>query len=218
MNSTFIILGPPGSGKSTQAEYLAKTFKLNFLSTGNIIHSEINKGGKFGKLLDKYIASGGLVPDKIVIEKILKPKIKTLDCKKGFVFEGIPRNLKQVHTLERYLSKNGISRPWLIYLTVKKETTYKRLALRRFCPVCSINYCPSDLEYKQNKCSRCHKKLLIREDDLDKKAIKKRLNIYHKRTKPVIYYYQTRKKIIKINGEYSIEKIHKDIISKVKKI
>lgn len=213
-----IILGPQGSGKSTQAELLVKKYAYNLISSGNILRTLIKKNNLLAKKLSKYVSQGKLVPVGILINKVWLPHFKKINLSFGLIIEGTPRNISQAHIVEHFLLKQKLSKPWLIYLKIRKKTIYQRLKVRKICVKCNMNFKPGDTGYNKKKCIKCNGKLVIRQDDTNSKSIEKRIKIFYKNTKKVINYYRKKKRLIQIDGEQSITDIHKNIVSKIKKI
>ena len=205
-----VMLGPQGSGKGTQAELLSKKLRLPIVAVGKIYREEIKKKTLLGQKASKYVLNGLLVPEKFT-EEILKKELKKNKYKCGAIFDGFPRNLKQ---LKFFLKRVNID--FVILIKISQKLSIKRLSARRACPNCGENY---NLLTKRPKkdliCDRCGHKLSQRADDYPA-AIKKRLKIYNQRTLPLLKYFGQRGKLIKVNGEQRIEKVFKDIIKILK--
>lgn len=204
-----IILGPQGAGKGTQAKLLAQKYQLPHLSVGKLFRSEMRNKTKYGKKVANFVNAGKLVPLSIV-EDLLKKELTKSKYKKGIILDGFPRDLTQVNFLRKLIEID-----YLILITLSQKDSIKRLGCRRVC-VCGELY---NICLKKPKvdtlCDVCGKKLFRREDDYPQ-AIKKRLAIYKTETRPVIDYYKKQKKMIKVNGNQSILKVHKDIVKLLK--
>lgn len=198
-----VFLGPQGSGKGTQAKIISEILNILHISTGDLLRSA---EGELRKQIDGYILKGQLVPDELII-KILKERISNPDCKKGFILDGFPRNLKQADELER---SNEIDKYFEIF--IGDDEAVRRLSGRRNCKNCqaiyNINTAPKPLI--NGKCDKCNGDLFQREDD-NTEAIKKRLEIYHNETNSIIDKYD----IIRINGKQKIERVTHDILDKL---
>jgi adenylate kinase len=196
-------MGIQGSGKGTQAKVISEILSIPHISTGDLLR---NAEGELRKQIDEYILKGQLVPDKLMIE-ILKERISKPDCKKGFILDCFPRNLNQADELEKQIE---IDKYLEIFITDGEAV--KRLSGRWNCNNCRIAYnvitAPKPEEY--GKCNNCKGKLTQREDDKED-AIKKRLEIYHNETEPIIEKYD----VIRINGQQKIEKVTHDILEKL---
>jgi len=197
-----ILIGPQGSGKGTQADLISDKYKIPHIPVGNILLDNIKMNTDLGKLAKPYYDKGKLVPIEVVSD-LIKQRIKKKDCIKGFILDGYPRTIEQANLLEQFTEIDII-----ILIELPKEKVYERISKRYMCK-CGANY---HLVYKPSKvkgvCDKCRGKLFRREDDTIP-AIKKRLEIYNKETKPLIKYYG--KKVIRINGDQPIPKVFEDI-------
>ena len=197
-----VVLGPPGAGKGTQAEMLERELGLKHLSTGDILREEVRKGTELGKRAEKYMKSGELVPDDLIVE-MMEKEISKYD---NFVLDGFPRNLKQAEALDKMCRIDKV-----ILLEVPDEVILERLSLRRSCPKCNRVY---HLKYnppKENEiCDYCGAKLYQRDDDKEE-VIKKRLEVYRKETEPIAKFYREKGILVKVNGSKSKEEIFSDI-------
>ena len=203
----FLFVGVQASGKGTQAKIVAEKLNLCHISTGDILRAAT---GELKELADAYIKKGKLVPSKIII-RILKERIKRPDCKNGIILDGFPRNLEQAEHLEEIMQIDNV-----FEIRITDETAKKRLMGRWNCKKCNISYntitCPKPK--KDHICDVCGSGLYQREDDKDEETIKKRLEIYHQDTEPILKKYK--EKLISINGKQSIEKITNDILESLK--
>ena len=199
-----ILLGPPGSGKGTQAERLSQVLRLTHISTGDILRNAIAKGEPLGVKAKEYTTRGTLVPDEIMIG-IIKNRIQQKDCGRGCILDGFPRTVEQARVLDTVVPK--IDK--IINIDVPEDVLIKRLASRRTCQQCGANY---NLEYQPPKtdarCDVCGGNLYQRPDD-QPETIKQRLKVYEEQTKPILDYYQKRLKTV--SGDQSIEGVFKEI-------
>jgi len=202
-----VFIGPPASGKGTQAELLAKKLKLPLISSGNLFRWHIKNKTKLGQKIKKIINAGKLVSDKLT-NKIIKDKI--LKQKRGFILDGYPRTINQAQALAKITDLDIVFEIW-----ISRAETFKRLTGRRVCQ-CGATY---HLIYSPPKndeiCDKCGRKLFIRDDD-KKQRVAVRLKIYHQQTEPLIKFYQKQGILVKINGEQPIPDVFKDIIKKLK--
>jgi len=209
-----VLLGPPGSGKGTQAELLSKKYEIPHIAMGDILREEVAKKTPLGEKVNVYMSKGELVPDEIVIE-VLKKRIQEADCKNGFILDGFPRTLNQAKALDNMLSELNIKIDVAVYIDVPDEEIMRRLSLRRTCKVCGKVY---NLHYnppKQNgKCDVCGGELIIRNDDKPE-VIKNRLRVYNERTRPLVDYYDHHKLLIRVSGVDSIDKVFHQIVEKL---
>lgn len=209
-----ILLGPPGSGKGTQAEMLSKTYGIPHISTGDILREEVMKGTSLGEKVKVYMNKGELVPDELVIE-ILKKRLQEPDCKKGFILDGFPRNLRQAKALDIILSDVNLKIDAVVYIDVTDEEIMRRLSLRRTCKVCGRVY---NLYYNppkyDEKCDICGGELFIRDDDKPE-VIERRLKVFNEETKPLIEYYEEKRLLVRISGMSSIDDVFRHIAEKL---
>ncbi|MEO0275349.1 MAG: adenylate kinase [candidate division WOR-3 bacterium] len=197
----FVFIGPPGSGKGTQARKLAEFLNYSFISTGDILREEVKKNTKIGKFAKEYMEKGLLVPDDLML-KIIKKNLK-----KGirFILDGFPRTIEQAKGLDEILKKKSLKIEKVFYLNVDEDEIIKRLSSRRVCPLCKRIYNLLIEKPKNNEiCDVCNVKLIIRDDDKED-VIKKRIEVYKKDTEKLIEYYKN--KIIEIDGKGRPEEI-----------
>lgn len=200
-----ILLGPQGSGKGTQAGLLSKKLNVPKITTGDILRDNEKEGTKLGKLASSYMNKGKLIPDE-TINKIVEERLNKENCKKGFVLDGYPRNVKQAEMLKKMTDID-----FVIEIAISDKEAIKRISGRRSCKcgeVYHISYNPSKVP---ETCDKCGSRLFQRDDDKEE-LVKKRLEIYHKETEPLTEFYKD--KHIRIDGEQSIEKVFEDIIMK----
>ncbi len=216
-----ILLGPPGSGKGTQASLLSEKYGIPSISTGDILRQSIESQEKLGLKAKKYMDEGALVPNELVIE-IVKSRLVKPDCKRGFILDGFPRTVTQAEALDSLLDNPlppftkrdslDYSLSAVVNIDVKDEVVIERLSGRRTCRTCSQIYHIVSLPPKTvGICNNCGGTLYQRDDDKPE-AIKKRMEVYTIQTTPLIRYYQEKRKLISINGDREIKEIHEDII------
>jgi adenylate kinase len=192
-----IIIGPPASGKGTQAEKIAKKLGIKHISTGEIFR-KIND-----EEIAKYLVSGRLLPDELVF-KVVKEEIDNIE---EFILDGFPRNLNQAKILDKFLEEKNKEIDHVIYLRVPDEIVIKRITSRRVCTKCGKNYNLIANPPKDNKCE-CGGKIIQREDDKEE-VIRTRLKIFKKITQPVLDHYMS--KLIVVDGNQDIDKVFEDI-------
>jgi len=201
MLNQFILLGPPGSGKGTQAKVLADKLKVPHISTGDIFRDHITRQTELGKQVDSILQQGSLVTDDIT-NKIVADRLQQADAASGFVFDGYPRNLVQAEFLYRlYPQVRAIN------LAVPDDELVKRIASRRTCAKCGAIY---NLIFKAPRqvgiCDLDGGELQQRADEVES-TVRDRLVVYHKQTEPLINYYQTKGTLINIDGQPPIAEV-----------
>lgn len=203
-----VFLGPPGSGKGTQAKGVADNFKLTHLSTGDAFRDAIDGGTELGREIKAYVDGGKLVPDELV-SKVVFEKISSL--KGGFLLDGYPRTVDQARALGAFAKKSGASIDAVIFFDVAFDELVKRLSARRQCPKCKAVF---NLETKPTKvkdvCDMCGSALVHRPDD-QPQIVEERLKVYSRQTEPVLDFYKAHPGFRKVNAAQPIEKVAADI-------
>lgn len=195
-----IMLGPPGAGKGTQAEFLSEKYGIPQISTGAIIRSVIASGSEFGKKLKALIDDGNLISDEDVLS-LVKARIEEPDCAKGYIFDGFPRTIAQAEALD----KMGIAVDKVLSIELSDEEILKRLSGRRECASCRATYHIEDKPpVKEGKCDRCGGELICREDDKPE-TIKHRLAVYEESTAPLKSYYEEKGILVTAYGKKLLE-------------
>jgi len=211
----FIFIGPPGSGKGTQAELLTRKYNINYFSVGEILRTEVRNKTKLGREVAAYLRSGQLAPDEIV-SKIMFGKLKR--SRKDIIFDGFPRNVDQAVSLDMELDKTNIQRV-VFEITLPTKKIVERIMGRRYC-VCGKTY---HVKYnppkKKNICDSCGKRLKTRAD-AKSDVIVKRQEIYLLQTAKVLHFYKTDGGYLlkKINGDRTIPVINQEINNIIKEL
>jgi adenylate kinase len=203
-----IFLGPPGSGKGTQAVRLAKQLNIPFISTGDMLREAVKQSSVLGLKAKSFMDQGGLVPDDDVISMI-KERVTQKDCINGFILDGFPRNSIQAKALDKAMKEINKEVNKVVYLDVSKEVVLDRNSFRRVCRNCRTTY---HLKYAPpkvaNKCDHCGGEIYQRSDDYPE-TISKRFQIYLEQTSNLKDYYQDR--LISIDGNRPINDIENSI-------
>lgn len=201
------IMGPPGSGKGTQAERLCAALGLPHISTGAIIRNAIREETALGQKAKSYIEQGHLVPDDVVIGMVSE-RLKQDDCTKGFVLDGFPRTIVQAQALE----KMGIELDCALNLSVSDDAIVKRLSGRRECKKCAAPYhVDFNPPKKEGICDKCGGELIMRADDVPE-TIRERLSVYHKETEPLTEFYRNNGLLKSIEGCDGIEETTRAVL------
>lgn len=206
-----ILIGPPGVGKGTEAKRLATLYNIPHISTGDMFRAMFDADTELGKIAKAHINRGELVPDDLtnamVIERLQEP-----DAKQGFLFDGYPRNIVQAKALDDFLLKQGESMDAILYIDADIELITERIAGRRVCKSCGAVY---HINYKKPKvdgvCDQCQGVLYQRKDDMEA-TVRRRLNIYHDVTAPIIHYYKHQQGFHAIDGSGNIEETHQKVM------
>ena len=205
-----IMLGAPGAGKGTQAKQIAAKYSIPHISTGDIFRANIKNGTDLGKKAKEYMDQGLLVPDELTCDLVMD-RIAQDDAKNGFVLDGFPRTIPQAEALDAALTKIGQKMDYAIDVDVPDENIINRMSGRRACLNCGATYhIVSIPPKKEGICDTCGKELVLRDDDKPE-TVKKRLDVYHDQTQPLIDYYQKQGILKSVNGTQPMEKVFKDI-------
>ena len=210
-----ILMGPPGAGKGTQAAKLVEKYGLKQISTGDLFRKAIKEETKFGVIAKYFISFGYLVPDDFTIQMIqeyLEENINTEEFKNGFILDGFPRTIPQAEALENALNAIEQKLDYAIDIDVPDENIINRMSGRRACVGCGATYHvlfnPTKVE---GKCDVCGESLILRDDDKPE-TVKKRLDVYHTQTQPLIDFYTERKVLVEVDGTQSMDKVFDDIM------
>jgi len=227
------LLGPPGSGKGTQAELLARRFALPHVDTGALLRAEVAAGGPLGQVLARYIPEGLLAPDELVIQVILR-RLRQPDARAGFILDGFPRSLPQAERLDAALQAAGRPLAAVILLRVSEQVLWRRLLHRVVCDHCGSVFnelskpprpgqiCPRcqtpiELVGGQPKCRHCPEPIRRRADDRPE-AIAQRLRVYQRETIPAVEHYQVLGILHEVDGEGPEDMVFRrilDVLSQV---
>ncbi|MCI0454508.1 MAG: adenylate kinase [Candidatus Dadabacteria bacterium] len=209
----FIIFGPPGVGKGTQAAKISQKYNFLHVSTGDILRASVKEGTELGKLAKSYMDKGELVPDNVIIG-IIRERISDKDSKKGFLFDGFPRTIEQAEALDNMLSKEGQKIDSVISIELSDEEIVKRISGRRVCEKCGSMYHiiydpPTNMGY----CNKCGGGLYQRDDDSED-VIRTRLEVYRRQTEPIKKFYKRGGILKRIDGLGTID----DVFSRIEKV
>jgi len=211
-----LLLGPPGSGKGTQAKVLVERLGIPQLSTGDMLRAAVKDQTTLGVKAQSFMKKGELVPDNLVIG-LIEERVVQKDCQKGFILDGFPRNVAQADMLETVLSKTQKKIGRVIALQVPEAELVKRLTGRRTCRQCGTGY---HVDFQppraEGVCDRCNGELFQRNDDVAE-VIVDRLRVYNDSTAPLLKYYQDKGALRAIDGTGSMTQITATIIGYLEK-
>jgi len=205
-----ILLGPPGAGKGTHAEYLKEHMSYTHLSTGDLLRAAVTKGSDLGKEAQGYMEAGELVPDDLVIDLVAE-RMEQLGSEEHFLLDGFPRTTGQAEALAALLEQIGREQPLVVNIAVSDAEVVRRLSGRRMCPDCGTIYnVHRDGLDIGDKCPQCGGELYRRSDD-QPEAIRNRLNVYKQDSAPLIEYYQQRGQIVTVDGEQGQQQVSAEL-------
>ncbi|NLI95613.1 MAG: adenylate kinase [Synergistaceae bacterium] len=206
-----IFLGPPGSGKGTQAAKLIEKVQVAHISTGDILRENVKLGTALGMKAKEFMDAGKLVPDDLIIE-MMKRRLQDGDCARGFILDGFPRTVPQAEALEKMLNELGLKLDAVILFKVSDEVVVERLSGRRGCRNCGaiyhIRFKPSS---RGDSCQICGGDLVQREDDREE-VIRKRLEVYHSQTAPLVGFYREKGMLLEVDAGKSSDEVLKTIL------
>ncbi len=214
-----ILLGAPGAGKGTQATFIKEHFNIPQISTGDMLRAAVKAGSPLGLEAKKFMDAGGLVPDEVIIG-LVEERIKEADCENGFLFDGFPRTIPQADAMK----EAGVDIDYVVEIDVPDSAIVERMGGRRSHPESGrtyhIKFNPPKVDGKDDVTGE---NLVQREDDKEE-TVKKRLNVYHEQTKPLVDYYANwavtgeagAPKHVKVNGLGELETIKNNIFEQLK--
>ena len=205
-----ILVGPPGAGKGTQAERLTEDFKLPYFATGNMLREAVANGTELGKKAKGFMDSGDLVPDDVIIGMILE-SLSGEDARDGFLLDGFPRNVEQADALGAALKDVGRELTAVLAIDLPDEEVIKRLSGRRTCVDNGHSFhVDFDPPKQEGICDQDGSKLIQRDDD-NEATIKRRLEVYHSQTAPLIDYYESNGLLHTFDGNRPQPEVHEHL-------
>jgi adenylate kinase len=206
-----ILLGPPGAGKGTQAERLRDDFGIPHISTGDILRAQVTEGTELGAQAKRYMDAGELVPDDVIIGMITE-RIAEGDARDGFLLDGFPRNRQQAEALNEALERLERRLTAVLLIEVPDEEVVRRLAGRRVCVKnpSHIYHVDFDPPKHEGVCDQDGARLIQRDDDKEE-TIRRRLEVYHSHTEPLVDYYDHAGLLRRFDGRRSPDEVHAHI-------
>ncbi len=207
-----IFLGPPGVGKGTQAEFVAKEFGIPKLSTGDLLRDSVQKKTSLGVQAKGFMDRGELVPDEVVIG-LVREKLNSGERRNGFLLDGFPRTVPQADQLGTLLDSKGNSLDRVLYFTLSKDEIVRRISGRRSCPQCKAVYHIQAIPPKKDGiCDVCGTVLIQRNDDKPE-TIESRLAVYHEQTAPLIKYYEGQNLLSELEGSGAVNDVQRRLLA-----
>ena len=206
-----IMLGAPGAGKGTQAKKIADKYQVPHISTGDIFRANIKNGTELGMKAKTYMDQGLLVPDELVVDLVVD-RLAQDDCANGCVIDGFPRTIPQAECLDAALAAKGEAIDYAVDVDVPDENIINRMSGRRACVACGATYHIVHIPTKvEGVCDRCGESLILRDDDKPE-TVKKRLDVYHAQTQPLIDYYTEKNVLKSVDGTKDMEEVFQAIV------
>jgi len=209
-----VLLGPPGSGKGTQAERLKEQLGLPHVASGDLFRENVGNETELGLLAKVYMDRGQLVPDDVTIAMV-RERLRQLDCDDGVILDGFPRTLAQAQALDKMLAGTGRALAGVLYINLPDEETVRRLSGRWICGQCQTPYhVVFSPPAEEGMCDECGGELYQRDDDKPE-TVRARLRVYHEQTAPLIDYYRRaspsagsgRSLLVEVDGAGDIETV-----------
>jgi adenylate kinase len=205
-----ILLGPPGAGKGTQAERLREDFDVAYIATGDILRKAVAEETELGKKAKEYMNNGDLVPDEVIIGVILE-EVESEAAQDGFLLDGFPRTVDQAEALDEALARLDRRLTAVLLIDAPDDEVVRRLSGRRMCAKSGHVYnVHTDPPKHDEVCDQDGSRLIQREDDREE-TVRKRLEVYHRQTSPLVKFYEERDLLKRFDGTRSPTEVHDHI-------
>ncbi|MBB4913900.1 adenylate kinase [Streptosporangium saharense] len=200
-----VLVGPPGAGKGTQAQFIASNLSIPKISTGDIFRANVSGGTELGKLAKEYMDRGDLVPDEVTIAMV-RDRLSESDAQDGFLLDGFPRNVPQAEILKKMLEEFGVALDIVLELVVDDDEVVRRLAGRRTCSQCGRIWHVDFDDKKDDVCDACGGHLYQRDDDKEA-TIRHRLEVYQEQTAPLVSFYAQERILVGVDATGPVEEV-----------
>ncbi|MBB2909452.1 adenylate kinase [Streptosporangium becharense] len=200
-----VLVGPPGAGKGTQAQFIASNLSIPKISTGDIFRANVSGGTELGKLAKEYMDRGDLVPDEVTIAMV-RDRLSESDAQDGFLLDGFPRNVPQAEILKKMLAEFGVALDIVLELVVDDEEVVRRLAGRRTCGQCGRIWHVDFDDKKDDICDACEGRLYQRDDDKEE-TVRHRLEVYQEQTAPLVSFYADEGILVGVDATGPVEEV-----------
>ena len=207
-----LLVGPPGAGKGTQAQFLAAHYSIPHISTGDIFRANLKAGTELGNQAKAFMDRGELVPDSVTNEMV-KDRLTHDDVANGFLLDGYPRNVVQADVLRAFLAERSTPLQAALELSIASDEIIKRLSSRRTCRACGA---PSEAE--ATNCSSCNGTDLYQREDDKEEVIARRLEVYEEQTAPIISFYRSEGILLTIPAVGTVAEITEQAITALSRL
>ncbi len=208
-----VIFGPPNAGKGTQSQKLSEKYKIPQVSTGDLLRKAVADKTPLGLKVKSYLDQGRLGPDRLIVQ-IIKERIAKPDCRNGYILDGFPRTMAQAYELDKITQVDLV-----LNIVVDFDALLERAVGRRLCPkdgmVYHIKHNPP--KKQSGKCDKCGTDLVQRDDDREE-TVRERLRVYKEQTEPLIEYYETKCKLVDVDGASGIDSVFNQMVVAIEKI
>ncbi|MEZ0072886.1 adenylate kinase [Planotetraspora sp. GP83] len=211
-----VLVGPPGAGKGTQAQFIASHLSIPKISTGDIFRANVSGGTDLGKLAKQYMDRGDLVPDEVTVAMV-RDRLAEDDAQEGFLLDGFPRNVPQAEILKKMLAEFGTGLDLVLELVVDDDEVVRRLAGRRTCRSCGkVWHVLFDPPASPGVCDACGGELFQRDDDREE-TIRHRLEVYQEQTSPLISFYADEGILVGVDATGPVEEVTQRAMSALRR-
>jgi adenylate kinase len=200
-----VLVGPPGAGKGTQAQFIASHLSIPKISTGDIFRANVSGGTELGKQAKKFMDRGDLVPDEVTIAMV-RDRLAEDDARHGFLLDGFPRNVPQAETLKKILAEWDSKLDIVLELVVDEDEVVRRLSGRRTCEQCGRIWHVDFDDKKDDVCDECGGHLFQRDDDKEE-VVRHRLEVYQEQTSPLVQFYADERILVGIDATGPVEEV-----------
>lgn len=207
-----VLLGPPGSGKGTQAQHLCQQFEIKHISTGDLFRENLKNGTTLGNLAKSFMDRGELVPDDVTANMV-RERLSRPDIQRGFLLDGFPRTLTQAEALSHLLVDLRQRLHGVIHFTVSDEEIVTRLAGRLLCRECQLPFHKTFHPFTECPYDKCQGEHLYQREDDKEETIRARLAVYHQQTSPLINYYAHSGLLCNVDGEGDLAEVTRRVLA-----
>ncbi|MQA95485.1 MAG: adenylate kinase [Streptosporangiales bacterium] len=200
-----VLVGPPGAGKGTQAQFIASHLSIPKISTGDIFRANVSGGSELGRKAKGYMDRGDLVPDEVTIAMV-RDRLSEDDARDGFLLDGFPRNVPQAETLKKMLAEWDARLDVVLELVVDEEEVVRRLSGRRTCDTCGRIWHVVFDDKRDDVCDDCGGRLYQRDDDREE-VVRHRLEVYQEQTAPLVSFYAEEGILVGIDATGPVEEV-----------